>query len=260
MNNTLQKKRLLVVGAHNDDPEFDAGGLSALLRDLDWEIRFICVTHKRRYNKSMIGSELERTYKDPVMTDRFLEEDYRAAAVLGADKIHFTEPGNGYGFYSRDEEKVYELVDQIESFNPDIVLIHWMKDNHFEHVESASLAMTALSYSKVDCEVHAFEGGPWQSGVYFLPDFIVDITSVMDRVKESLMVFNQPSASGDGLVKEKEVMARYRGYMGRFEYGEAYKIIRFPTKDPELILPRLLKEKYRWAGSLQYMWGKQYFF
>lgn len=79
------------------------------------------------------------------------------------------------------------LRDQIEDFEPDIALIHWVRDNHFEHVESAKLEMLDLSYTPINCEVYAFEGGSWQIGVYFMPDFTINITLVMDQIEESLM-------------------------------------------------------------------------
>jgi len=255
------KKRLLVIGAHNDDPEFCAGGLCALLKEQGWDIRFICVSHKRRWSKKQEGSEVERTYRDPEAMARYLEQDMRSAEILGAEKMHLIPPDNTLGFCAYDEKAIRSLIDEIEDFEPDIALVHWLKDNHFEHVESAKMAMTALSYSKVDCEVHAFEAGPWQSSVYFLPDFTVDITHVMDPLNESMMVYDQITAKGENLVREKEALARLRGHMSGFRYGESYKILRFPCgNDPEMILPKLLGEKYRWGGSRQYMWGNQYMF
>ena len=75
------------------------------------------------------------------------------------------------------------------------------------------------------------------------------------------MVFDQPKAQGRHLWREKEVSAKFRGHMASagFEYAEAYKIIRFPRKYNELMLPKILKEKYRWAGHGQYPWGMRYY-
>jgi len=257
---TEAAKRVLVIGAHNDDPEFNAGGLVARLHQLGWEARFICVSHFRRYSKKYQGTDVEKTYTDPEQIAEYLRQDHLSAEILGADKIHLYNPGNGHRT-SYNQEDVFKLIDLIEEFNPDLALIHWPHDNHYEHVQSAKLAMHALSQSSCTCEVLAFEGGPWQTSVYFNPDFIVNITPVMDTLNESLSVYNQLSANGKGLVKEKKVLSEYRGYMGGFINGEAYKILRFPCgKDPEMILPKLLGKDFRWGGSRQYMFGEQYLF
>lgn len=254
------KKKVLVIGAHDDDPEFDAGGLVLRLRQLGWEARFICVCHRRRYSKKQMeaGSEIARTFSNPEKMREYLEQDYAAARVCGADKAFFTTPDNSFFFF--DEEDVANLRDQIEDFEPDITLIHWMKDNHYEHVECAKLAVIALGHSQVKCEVYAFEAGPWQSGIYFIPDFTINITPVMEQLEESLLCYNQLSAYGPGLVKEKKAIAQLRGHMSGYEYGESYKIIRFPSgDDPELILPKLFGKDYRWSGGC-YQWGQQYLF
>ena len=59
------KKRAIVFGAHNDDPEYDAGGITALLNELGWEVLYVCVAHKRRLFKKYAGTEIERLYNNP---------------------------------------------------------------------------------------------------------------------------------------------------------------------------------------------------
>lgn len=252
-------RRLMVFGAHNDDPEFDAGGLAEYLRRLGWEIRFVVVCHKRRCSKKQEKTYVGETYGNSEIMAEYLRQDREAAAVLGADKYYVVPPDNNFFFYR--EEDIAAMREMIEDFEPDIVLVHWPQDNHYEHVEAGKAAMLALSYSAVNCEVYAFEGGPWQTGCYFMPDFTVNITSTMEAVEKSLMCYDQISANGPGLVNEKQVIARYRGHMAGFEYGESYKILRFPCgDDPEMILPKLLGKDFRWGGGRQYMWGNQYQF
>lgn len=252
-------KRLMVFGAHNDDPEYGAGGLAMYLHRLGWEIRFVVVCHKRRFSQKQADTYVGETYRNPEIMAEYLRQDLAGAAVLGADKRYVAPVDNNFYFYK--EEDVTAMREMIEDFEPDLALVHWPKDNHYEHVEAAKAAMLALSYSAVNCEVHAFEAGPWQTGCFFMPDFTVNITSTMDAVEKSLLCFDQLSANGPGLVREKKVCAQYRGHMAGFEYGESYKILRFPCgDDPELILPKLLGRDFRWGGSRQYMWGNQYQF
>lgn len=81
------RKKVLVIGAHNDEPEFDAGGLVLRLRQLGWETRFICTSHMRRYSKKQ-SSQIEPIYKNPEKMAEYLEQDYAAARVFGADKVY----------------------------------------------------------------------------------------------------------------------------------------------------------------------------
>lgn len=252
-----EKKRAVVFGAHNDDPEYGAGGMTALLNELGWEILYVCVAHKCRLFKKDAGTELERLYTDPETCMRYRAQTMESARILGADKVFVNESDNKFYFWG--DEEVRKLVDILEDFQPDIAFTHWMKDNHYEHVETARITMLALSYS-VSCEVYAYEAGPWQSMVYFMPDFTVNIAPVMDRVEKSLMCYDQPRANGKWLVKEKKAGANLRGHMSGYEWGESFKVLRWPTKDPELILPKLFKNNYRWGGNAQYMWGNQYEF
>jgi hypothetical protein len=97
--------------------------------------------------------------------------------------------------------------------------------------------------------------------VYFYPDFFIDLDGCMDAVEASLRAFDQPHADGSGLFEEKETCARFRGQMAGWKYAEAYKILKFPNapSGPELILPKLLGDNFRWAGKGFYPWGSQYF-
>lgn len=253
-----ETKRAIVFGAHNDDPEFGAGGTTALLHDMGWEILYVCVARKRRLYKKDIGSERERLWSDPAVLEEYARQVMRSAELLGAKKVLLGKLDNSFYFWG--DAEVRELVDILEDFKPDIAFTHWMKDNHYEHVETARITMLALSYS-VGCEVYAYEAGPWQSTVYFLPDFTINITPAMDRLEQSLMCYDQPTAKGNGLVKEKKAEADLRGHMSGYKWGESFKVLRWPTgRDPELILPKLFHENYKWGGSAQYMWGDQYSF
>ena len=253
-----KRKKAIVFGAHNDDPEYGAGGMTALLSERDWEVLYVCVAHKRRLFKKDAGTERERCYTNPAKLAEYRRQSLYSAELLGASKVFANKSDNKFYFWG--DEEVRFLVDILEDFKPDIAFTHWVKDNHYEHVETAKITMLALSYCGIGCEVHAYEAGPWQSMVYFIPDFTVNITPVMGRVEESLLCYDQPSANGAGLVKEKKAAANLRGHMSGFTWGESFKVLRWPTGDPELILPKLFGRDYRWGGGTQYMWGDQYTF
>jgi LmbE family N-acetylglucosaminyl deacetylase len=246
----LNRKKALFIGAHNDENEFCNGGLTRLLQKKGFEIVFLNIACGWRK-----GWELR---SDDTLK-KFAEQDIKAASILGAKKIilNYCKEKN---FFTADDACISEIMNTASGIDPDVAFIHWPKDNHPDHVEVSMASMRALSYS-TDCEIHAFEAGPYQTMMYFYPDFFIDITDFMDKVKESLSMFDQPTAKNQWLISEKEKVSYFRGHMSGFEYAEAYKLIRFPSpgKNQELLLPKLLGRYFKWAGNGQYPWGNQYF-
>lgn len=244
--------KVLFIGAHNDDCEYGAGGAAALLKSAGCETVFLNVACTR--HAAFDGETLAVMNK----------QETDAAAVLGASKIITGERTRETYFYNQQNVDIIE--EQIHRSKPDIAFMHWHHDNHIEHVAAAKCALDALCLADVHGsrprEVYAFEAGPNQTSNYFNPDLYIDIGSVFDKVKESLLVFNQHHANGKGLALEKEVAARFRGHLAHTTYAEAYKIMNYPYgyEDNELMLPKLLKGRFCWAGGGMYPYGRRYYF
>lgn len=246
------KPKILFIGAHNDDCEYGTGGVAALLNELGCETVFLniaCTRHDDFDEKTLA---------------RMNKQETDAAAVLGAKKIITGERGREAYSYTRANVNIIE--EQLLDIRADIVFIHWHQDYHIEHVAAAKCSLDALCIADVHGyaprEVYAFEAGPNQTSAFFNPDFHIDITSVMERVKESLMVFDQQHAHGPGLWREKEIATRFRGKMAHCPYAESYKIMKYPYgfEDVELWLPKLLKGKFSWNGGGMYPYGRRYYF
>jgi LmbE family N-acetylglucosaminyl deacetylase len=244
----------LFIGAHNDDCEYGAGGLAYLLAKKGYKVVFLNVACK--IHADLSGDAFALYYR----------QEISAANSLGAEKIIVGDRDGG--IYEYGGENIRLIKEQIERLRPDLIYIHWPKDNHIEHMEVSKCSFAAISLAahQASCrfdnsEVFAFEAGPYQTMVYFYPDFFINVESCMDKIRESLTTFDQVSANGQGLYVEKEVSARFRGHIAGWKYAEAYKIVKFPSgaRDPELLLPKILKEDFRWAGNNFYPWGRQYF-
>ena len=248
--------KAVFVGAHNDDCEYNAGGMAYLLHEKGFEIYFLKVACKRRQYKK--HGNLCKSWLDPAACEEYSRQDIEAARILGAQAEVIAGYGNDY--YVASNENIQLLRDAIEKIMPDIAFIHWNKDNHWEHVEASKAAFQVLC-EHAQCEVHAFEAGPWQSMIYMQPDYLIDITSAMEKIDQSLMTFDQPSASGAGLVREKHAAAEFRGYMSGCKYAEAYKILRYPSPKAgtSLLLPNVLGDLFRWGGYDQYPAGIKYY-
>jgi len=144
----------------------------------------------------------------------------------------------------------------ILDFRPDIVLIHWPKDNHVEHRMAAKTAYEALCIAYVHGarvqEIYAFEGCFKQTCDYFRPDFIVNIEESLPALRESLVCFDQNTANGQAWYAEKLLQAGARGRPVKIPYGEGYKIIKYPNGSNDFLLRQLLGDRFLWNGSGMY--------
>ena len=248
--------KAVFIGAHNDDVEYCAGGMAYALGRAGFDLHFLKVACTRRaYKKS--GGRTD-SFRNPAACAEYSRQDMAAAEVFGA-RARIVGGYSG-GYYAVNSQNLELLRDAVEEIMPDVAFIHWMQDNHWEHVQASRAAFQVLC-EHTSCEIHAFEAGPWQTTVYLQPDFLIDITPAMETIEKSLSLFDQPLAGGAGLVREKREAARFRGYMAGFEYAEGYKILRFPPRrlGTRLLLPEVLGEAYRWGGGDQYPFGLSYY-
>lgn len=234
----MEEIRALFIGAHEDECEYGPGGAAYLLARAGVRTRFYNACALR---KSMSPEELaEKT-----------EAAVSAARVLGAEK---TIESPSAPVWVCSEEHVEHILQEILSFRPQLVFLHYPRDTHSEHRELARASYQALclapAYGWHVSEVYAFEAGPDQTVQYMTPDFVVDITDVMLALQESFSCF------GEGLCRqlyeEKTVGASLRGLKSGFAYGEAFKIIKYPNGGEDFLLRRLLGPRFQWFGNEYY--------
>jgi LmbE family N-acetylglucosaminyl deacetylase len=235
--------KAIFIGAHNDDCEFDAGGMAYFLAKQGWELLFLVpcgLWHKKDASAEEIA--------------RWEAEEQEAAAILGAKKIVL---GDRMGdLYENGHKAILEIEKVILDFKPDVAFIHWPKDTHQEHRMIAKDSYQALCLAAVHGaglkEIYAFEAGITQSVQYMDPDFSIDITEAMPTLEKSMSCFNQPTAHGDGLISEKKLISSFRSkyYRGSSPYAEAYKIIKFPSGNADFLVKQAVQQQFRWMGDV----------
>lgn len=245
----MKTLRAMVIGAHNDECEYGLGGLTALLVDRGVQVRYINPAAKWHAD---ISDEDKRETE---------AQEQRAAHILGADKRMLGD--RDAHIYMEEEKTVVELEMEIHDFKPDMLFIQWPHDFHVEHVETAKASYKALCtvgpHGTRVPEVYAYMAEPNQT-TDFHQDIAIDVTAGMERVKESLLVFHQVHANGEGLWREKEISAAYLGYINGFKYAETLKIVKYPDGNNDFILRTLLGDAFRWCGNTQYpACGYEYF-
>ncbi|MBQ7034115.1 MAG: PIG-L family deacetylase [Clostridia bacterium] len=234
--------KAIFIGAHNDDCEFDAGGMAYFLHKQGWELLFLV--------PSGLWHKADATAEEIA---RWEAEEQEAAAILGAKKIVLGDRAGS--LYKSGHDSILEIEKVILDFKPDVAFIHWPRDAHQEHRMIAKDSYQALSLACVHKagvkEIYAFEAGITQSVQYMQPDFSISIDEAMPTLERSLGCFNQPTAHGDGLIAEKKLITSFRGkyYRGSSEYAEAYKIIKFPAGNADFMIKPAVMEQFRWCGD-----------
>ncbi len=128
--------RLMIIGAHPDDPEFHAGGISTIYRRAGHTVLLVSVTDGRSGHYCLDPSELAN------MRNREAEA---AANVIGATYETWDYPDGSLQPTINVRERV---VRAIRSFGPDLVLTHRPNDYHPDHravgqaVQDASYMVT----------------------------------------------------------------------------------------------------------------------
>ncbi len=128
--------RLLILGAHPDDAEFHAGGLSTIYRKQGHAVKMVSVTDGRSGHHRLAPDDLARIRR---------EEAIRAGALIGAEYATWNYPDGALQATLEVRERV---IREIRSFRPDLVLTHRPHDYHPDHravgqaVQDASYMVT----------------------------------------------------------------------------------------------------------------------
>jgi LmbE family N-acetylglucosaminyl deacetylase len=123
--------RLMAIGAHPDDAEYKAGGLSALYRRLGHEVLLLSMTD---------GSSGHHTTHGPELACRRAGEARRAAELIGARAEVWDYPD---GRLEASVEARERLIRAIRAFRPDLILAHRPCDYHADHRASGLLVQDA---------------------------------------------------------------------------------------------------------------------
>jgi LmbE family N-acetylglucosaminyl deacetylase len=117
----MEPLRLLIFGAHPDDPEFRAGGLAAMYRDLGHVVKMISVTNGDAGHHELSG---------PALATRRRAEAAAAAALIGAEHAVWAHRD---GQLQPTLELRWQVIREMRTFKPDLVLTHRPDDYHPDH-------------------------------------------------------------------------------------------------------------------------------
>ena len=183
---TSNPLRILVIGAHPDDCEIKAGGLTTLYRQAGHHVKYVSVTNGDAGHQRLPPTDLARVR---------LEETKAVAALMG---IEYEVLGNRDGRLLPTLEARFELIGLIRRFQPDLILTHRPNDYHPDHRATSTLVCDAaymVIVPHIVPEVPALRVNPviaylsdhFQRPAPFQPTVVIDVEPVLEQILDQLV-------------------------------------------------------------------------
>lgn len=180
-------RKLLVIGAHPDDPDIRAGGLACTCAEAGHEVRFLSMTDGRGGHYEQTGDELVRRRRREA-----------TAAAEAAGGIEYQVLDNPDGQLMPTLENREKLIRVIREYSPEIVLTHRTNDYHPDHRYTSQLVQDAaymVTVPNVCPDDPALESNPvfaylvdtFEKPYPFDPDLFVPIEDEMLERKYDML-------------------------------------------------------------------------
>lgn len=199
--------KIIVFGAHPDDPESGCGGMALQHSMRGDEVVFAYATTFRE-GRCFFGEPEQK-----VRT----EEAETACRLLGVRPYFFPYPHETISLTPPHRDEVTEFF---ERESPDIVVVHWPVDTHPDHRAVGVLGLDAYLRLGTPFVLYFFEVMTGVQSLHFHPTHYVDITAVAEKKREATFLHkSQQPENWWGCHKD---MHRMRGRECGVELAEAY--------------------------------------
>ena len=221
-----QRLRVVVVGAHIDDPQSGCGGTIALCADRGYEVIALSLT---RGDSESIAASLHMS--PPELAARRYADAQRSCMLLHCQMaaLHYINRGTEVTM-----ARYKEFGDALLERKPDIVFTHWPIDTHPDHRAASLLTYDAWLRADRKFPLYFYEVESGQQTQDFWPTHYVDITAVADR-KKTACYANTLTVEGWWPIHEQ--MQRARGYEKGCEFAEAFNRHPQSPNEPASPLP-----------------------
>ncbi len=178
------KLDVMAMAAHPDDIELGCSGTLMVQAELGWKIGIVDLT------RGELGSRgtTETRKAEAAAANEIMNLDVRENIGL-AD-----------GFFENNKASQLELVKRIRKYRPEIVLANAPKDRHPDHGRASKLILDSCFLAglrRIETELDGEKQTAWRpkqvfhyiQDTFIDPDFIVDISAVIERKKETIRCF-----------------------------------------------------------------------
>ncbi len=205
-----KKLKILVAGAHPDDPETGCGGTILRYTQAGHEVTSFYLT---RGEAGIPGKSHEEAAR------------IRTAELTGSCRIMNARPifgGQIDGDTEVNHERYKAVRKMLDAEKPDIIFTHWPVDTHRDHRACSILIYDAWLAQGMKAALYYFEvdtGGQTQT---FHPTDYCDITPVIQQKHEACFVHKSQKIKEETYPEFHEKMELFRGLEYGCNYAEAF--------------------------------------
>lgn len=203
------KLKILVIGAHPDDPETIAGGAMALFSKSGHEVVSVYLTHGEA---GIPGKNYEEAAR--IRTDEAL----KACNILGVRAEFLTQID---GSCEITQKRYAEMIDFVNREKPDVVFTHWPIDTHRDHRICSNLVYDAWLRLNKKFSLYYCEAMTGTQSQTFSPTDYLDISSVID-LKHKACFIHQSQKMEEEYAQYHGRMEVFRGMENNCDYAEAF--------------------------------------
>ncbi|MEO6682133.1 MAG: bacillithiol biosynthesis deacetylase BshB1 [Ginsengibacter sp.] len=186
------KLDILAFGVHPDDIELSCAGTLLIEKGKGHKVGIVDLT------RGELGTRGTAKTRE--------EEARNSAKILQVDVRE--NLGMADGFFQNDKEHQIEIIKMLRKYRPEIVLCNAPEDRHPDHGRAAKLVEEAAFLSglrKVETSLDNLLQEAWRPKYifnyiqdnYFDPDFVLDISSVIEKKKEAILAFKTQFYTGE---------------------------------------------------------------
>ncbi|MCQ2146126.1 MAG: PIG-L family deacetylase [Bacteroidales bacterium] len=202
-------KKVLVIGAHPDDPESMCGGTMLVLKNMGCEVVSVYFTQGEGGIEGLSKEETARIRH---------QEALNACADMGVRAV-FMSQVDGESYINA---KAYdEMLDLVTKEKPDLVITHWPIDSHRDHRNCSILVYDAWRKSGYSFDLYYAEVMTGLQTQNFTPDTWVDITPYREA-KLRAYLMHKSQHTDENIATYHDPMETMRGLEFRCKYAEAF--------------------------------------
>lgn len=228
LNLQHMKLDILAIAVHPDDVELGCAGTLMIHAQQGMKVGVVDLT------RGELGTR---------GTPELREQEAQAAAKIMGLEVR-ENLGLADGFFRNDTKEQMAIITAIRKYRPEIVLANAMDDRHPDHGRAGKLIEDSCFLAglrKVETLVDGQPQEAWRpkqvfhflQDRYHEPDFVIDISPVMERKLEAIRSFSsqflapkdhepQTYISGSGFFDSVIYRAKMLGKMVGVEYAEGY--------------------------------------
>lgn len=212
-------KKLLVIGAHQNDSVIAVGGIMRKAVNEGWEVNVVSFGN---------GDEaFDNVEEREAVSAAFMEEAFKSHEHLGVKNFEcFDVPDYAVG---QNREAYRNCIRSIRKYQPDVILGHYWAE-YFQHHEMATQCRDAWFQGGWNCSSDL--GEPWEADKYFHfevlhdlpePTHLIDVSDAFEAKIEAMNLFKTAKKYQGPLLDRLEARARHHGSKIGVKYAEALK-------------------------------------